>query len=100
MASPASFLRARWAGPRVPRREGVLSIPPPTVLATTPRETPLQEEAQKETQCTETHTHTHTDRKDSKYRRRRPGRWDQTKDARRRGERSRAAGAGVEPGWG
>lgn len=35
MASPALFLRARWAGPRV--QGGVLSIPPPTVLARTER---------------------------------------------------------------
>lgn len=51
----------------------------------------------KETQCTETHTQRRRDRKSGTGR---PGRRDQTKDARRRGERSRAAGAGVEPGWG
>lgn len=41
----------------------------------------------------------HADR-DRKSPKERPGRRDQTKDARWRGERSRAAGAGVEPGWG
>lgn len=40
--------------------------------------------------------HTHRDRKSG---RRRPRRQDQTKDARQRGEQSRASGAGVELGW-
>ena len=44
--------------------------------------------------------HTQRDPRNRKSGRRRPGRRDQTKDARRRGERSRAVGAGVEPGWG
>lgn len=43
--------------------------------------------------------HTHRDPRDRKSGRRRPRRQDQTKDARQRGEQSRAAGAGVELGW-
>lgn len=96
MASGASFLRARWAGPRVqegrgPGTEGGLGIPPATQLATTRKRGPERDSVQR---------HTQRDWRDSRNAKRRPRRRNQTKDARRRGERSRAAGAGVEPGWG
>lgn len=89
MASPALFLRARWAGPKV--QGGVLSISSPTVLARTERGP-----------GTHTHTHihsTHTEPRDWKGGRR-PERWDQTKDARQHGEQSGSTGAEVESGLG
>lgn len=96
MASRASFLRVRWAGPRVQERRGpglrgVLSIPPLTARHDSKKRPRKRHSVQRRT---------HRDPRDRKSRRGRPGRRDQTKDARRRGERSRAAGAGVEPGWG
>lgn len=71
--------------------EGVLNIPPPIMLATTRKRGPERDTGYRDTR---------RDLRDRKSERRRPGRWDQTKDAPRRGEQSRAAGAGVEPGWG
>lgn len=84
-----SYFSDQGGGPRI--QERVLSISPPTVLSKIGKRGPERDTVYRDT---------HREPRDWKRGRRRPGRWDQTKDARRRRERSRAVGPGVEPGWG
>lgn len=79
------------SGRRGPGTEGAEHIPPPIMLATTPEK--------RSGKRYRVQRHTQRPERQKKRKKQARGRWDQTGRS-AAPEQSRAAGAGVEPGWG